>query len=591
MNFSYCYIDYSKQNESSLNIDKSGNYKEIKISSKFADIYFSAPMDKSSISLAENSNFVLLLDGEIEREDFFAQMLLELIEKRGIKEALDRVDGVFSTLLYDKSKQEFYLSRDHFGLNSLYYYQTEDIVLFSNTLKAFKNCSLFKKEINFDTLGQYLQHSYILQPSTMFVDCYKVKPAYFMKFELSTKEIQEYKYWDIVDFYNLPKVVLSEEEIIQKSEQLLKSAIKAKVGNSKKVGSFLSGGYDSSAIVSILSEDKSINLETFTVGFDDTELDEAPFAKQIAQHLDVKYNEYYFNYDYLESLIVNFADVYDEPLADMAALPTMLVCQNATEKVDVLFAGEGGDEIFASSGFIQRINEIIALPYPIRLLISYATKPFSKRTRYEKLSNMMKQKDIEKIWKYKNVTLSFSIVKKLIISPISEQEMDFKDLKFNEESHILDKFFPLVLKSYVSDDLLTKISFATKAYHVTPKAPYLDKNFVEFLATVDLNLKQKDGKYKYILSKILEKYIPNSLLERPKKGFSVPVGEMLKNELKPLLDRYINEDRLAKEGVFKPHEVMHLKKLFLNSNSYYDEQNIWNILIFQVWYEHWFYEK
>ena len=234
---SYCYIDYSKQNDSSLSI--ADDQKEIKVNGEFADIYFSA---SNEISLIENSHFVLLVDGVIESQDMTSEDILELIRKICIKEALDIVEGIFSLTLYDKKKNQLYLSRDHFGLTNSYYYQNEDIVLFSNTLKTFKNSPAFKKEINFDTLGQYLQYSYIFQPNTMFVNCYKVRPAHVMRFDLENRELAEEKYWDISDFYNMPRVHMSEEEIIKKSEALLKSAIHAKVGTSKNIGTFLSGG-------------------------------------------------------------------------------------------------------------------------------------------------------------------------------------------------------------------------------------------------------------------------------------------------------------------------------------------------------------
>lgn len=567
------------------------DYKEIEIKSKEADIYFSVPLADDSINLVEDEDFVLLINGVIESKEISAEKLLKLLGDVEIQEVLDRVEGVFSLILYDKRRDQFYLTRDHFGLTNLYYYQSEEFVLFSSSLKAFKRCSLFKKEINFDTLGQYLQYSYIFQPNTMFMDCYKVKSAHFMRFELTNRAVHEEKYWDIVDFYNLPKVNMSEEEIISKSEKLLEAAIKAKVGASKKVGTFLSGGYDSSAITALLSCDKTIDLHSFTVGFNDDELNEAPYAQKTAEHLNVKHSEDYFNSQYLESFLMNFTEVYDEPLADMAALPTMLISEKASEKVDILFGGEGGDEIFASSGFIQRINQMNKIPYPIRLLISYLLKPFSMRTRYAKLSKMLKQKNIENIWKYKDITLSFSIVKKLIIAPVCEKEMEFKESQTGSSTGLLDKLFPLMFKSYVSDNLLTKFSYSAAAYQLTPKVPYLDRKFVEFLATVDVKVKQKNGTNKYILNKILQKYLPSKLIDRPKKGFSVPAGSMLKKESRALLDTYINEERLNKEGIFRVDEVMALKKRFLNSDSHYDEQNIWNVLIFQLWYEHWYNPK
>lgn len=435
MNASYCYIDYTKSSSEDLN--KAEISDEIKINSKYADLYFSAPVDNRSLNLIENSRFVLLLNGSLESKDKSIQSLLTLVEEAGVKEVLKTVDGVFTLSVYDKEKELFYISSDHFGVLPLYYYMGEDIVLYSNSLKAFKNSSAFSKKINFDILGQYLQHGYILQPNTLFSDCYRVKSAHFMIFNLKTKELKEEKYWDIVDFYTMPRVSMSEEEIIKKSEDLLKNAIKTKVGTSKSVGTFLSGGYDSSTITAMLHEDKNIELQSYTVGFEDNELNEAPYAKNIAEYLHINHHEYYFNAKNLENLLLSFAEVYDQPLADKAAIPTMLICKKSSSNVDILFGGEGGDEIFASSSIIKRLNQISLIPYPARLIVSKVLKLFSSDVKYEKYSKILKQKNIENILKYEDVMLSDKDIKRLIIPPIKEQPIEFEDLALHQYIHTL----------------------------------------------------------------------------------------------------------------------------------------------------------
>jgi len=517
-----------------------------------------------------------------------SQKVLEVIEEIGIEETLKVVDGVFSLTVYDKADEKLYLSRDHFGVTQAYYYKDKDLVLFSNKLKTFKNCSLFKKQIDFNTLGQYLQHGYILEPYTIFLNCYKVKSAHFVEIDLKTKDVSEYKYWDIVDFYNMPRLKLSEEEVIKKSEDLLKSAINSKVAGKKRVGAFLSGGYDSSAIVSLLSLNRDYDLHTYTVGFSDKEVNEAPYAKKIADHLNVKHSEHYFSADDLKDLIKNFAKIYDEPIADKAALPTILISSLAKSDLDIIFGGEGGDEIFASSGFLKKFNFLNSLPYPLKSIASFILKFMPNSTRNMKWSQMLSQKNTENIIKYKDITLDFEAVNRLITSPLKERSIDFSDSNITPSSHYLDKIFPLVIKSYVSNNLLPKIYFSTNYYNIQSRVPYLDRKFVEFLAQVDIDIKRKFGINKYILKKILQKYIPSELIDRPKKGFDVPVGDLLKNELRDILDLYINRERIEKEGIFEADEVLELKRRFLNSNSYYDEQNMWSILVFELWYEEWF---
>jgi asparagine synthase (glutamine-hydrolysing) len=201
---------------------------------------------------------------------------------------------------------------------------------------------------------------------------------------------------------------------------------------------------------------------------------------------------------------------------------------------------------------------------------------------------MLAEKNIENVIKYKDIIQNFDTVDKLIKAHIVQRDIEFDNSNLNSNSHYLDKIFPLMLKSYVSNNLLPKIHFAANYYDLQPRVPYLDRKFVEFLAQVDVRIKRKSDINKYILKKILNKYIPSELIDRPKKGFDVPVGKLLKNELKDLLDFYINKERIEKEGIFDVNEVLKLKRRFLNSNSYYDEQNIWNLLVFELWYEEWF---
>ncbi len=587
MGMSYCYIDYAKRDRKFFGVSILQPIKEILIKDTHAHIYFSISSEEDLI-LIEDGRFVLLVDGSLESQQHTAETLLVMLHTISFEGLLERVNGVFSLLVYDKEEARFYLSRDHFGLKQFYYYKQSSYILFSNTLHCFKACDLFQKEIDFDTLGQYLQHSYILQPYTMFKDCYKIQSAHYLELYLSHQSIREITYWDLYSFYSKPKTAMDEAAVIAKSEVLLQSVMKAQVGDAKKVGAFLSGGYDSSMLVALLRQDRALDVHTFSVGFKDDAFDEAPFAQETAAYLQTNHHEIYFSSENLRFLLTHFAEVYDEPIADMAVLPTMLVATLARkEGVKILFGGEGGDEVFASSRFVNRLDAIVRIPYPLRWFIGHLLRPLTKRTRFEKLSKMMLEKCPENIWKYRDITLSTTIVRNMIKVASRPREMKSHN-RCRSSVAMLDRFFPLVLKSYVSNNLLTKVTFATKHHDIEAKTPYLDRRFVEFLAGVDMKIKRKNDTSKYILREILTKYLPEKLINRPKKGFSVPAAKMIKEELIDLLDIYINEERLRNEGIFNVAEVMKHKKLFLEESSDYDQQNIWNILIFQIWYASWF---
>ncbi len=590
MDLSYCYIDYGKSPHKSLQLSDTKLQLEYSFETENAILYFGISQQTSTLQLEENAQFIILRSGHVESN----LSLLAVLREKTIQACLEELEGIFSFVIFDKYTKRVYLTRDSMGIRPLYYYQKEDFILISNKMGLFRECEAFEKKINYQALGQYFQHGYIQQPYSIILDCHKVKAAHYVTFDLTTKQQYSTKYWDIADFYNLPRVTESEASIIEKTQALLSQTITQKVNNQKHIGSFLSGGYDSSTIVALIKSLTKNNCHTFTAGFHDQKVNEAPYAKRIANYLKSEHHEYYVDAGDLELLLKDVTKVYDEPIGDKAVLPTMLIFEAASkEGIEMIFSGEGGDEIFAASGFMSKFQFLHTIPYPLRLLISKLLKLSVKlghkeRRRCEKWANMFAEKEIAHILKYKDITLSFSDIQKLLLVEMKEQPLDFSDTHFTTSTHYIDAIFALILKSYVSDNLLTKITSASHYYNHAVSMPYLDTKVLTFLAQVDYNLKSKNGTNKYILKQILSQLLPSSLIERPKKGFSVPVAKMLKNELRTLLDDYINPERIQEEGILNVDEVMKIKSQFLASDSYYDEQNIWNLLIFELWYDEWF---
>jgi asparagine synthase (glutamine-hydrolysing) len=537
----------------------------------------------------EDKKSLFILNGDL-YEDYGNEFFLNLKEsiyKFGFQKALQEIDGTFSLIYYDKMKELIYITRDHFGIYPCYYYIKDEIFLFSNDLKLFKNIDSFEKNIDLASVAMFFQHGFISHPNTIFQDCYKISPASFIKLDIKTKNIEEIIYWNIFDNFKRSKISLNEDELIHKSEKLLRNSLKKRIDKSMIPGSFLSGGYDSSAIVALFkSLNSTQNIHTFTIGFADSIYDESKDAAKIAEYLKSDHNEHIFTLKDIKDVLPLMTSVYSEPFGDKSAIASILVAKSSKNRVDYLFGGEGGDEVFISSGFIDKFEKLSSYPYFVKYMASLGLKLFSG-VRYEKWSEILAQKEVSDIVSIKDIMMSDCEVKELVIGCKSIHKNYPTKKKLNNEKDFIQKVFPTMINTYVSNNLLTKIGSISLYYNLPIKTPFLDKELYEFLATVKSKQKYKDKIKKYILKKIVYRYIPKNLLDRPKQGFSVPVAKYLKSDLSYIIDKYLSKDKVQRYGILNYNEVKKIKEQFFSNNDYYSEQKLWNLLIFALWCEDW----
>ena len=272
-------------------------------------------------------------------------------------DSIKKFIGMFAYALYDQALSALFLVKDRVGVKPLYYYFDNQTFLFASELKAFHQNPAFKKEIDYDALALYLQYSYIPTPYCIFKNTHKIRPGHYLKFNLANKSFQEIKYWDVNDAYNHPKLSISFEEAVEETDRLLTSAFNYRMVADVPVGVFLSGGYDSSAVTSILQKNRTEKIKTFTIGFHEAKFNEATEAKKIAEYLATDHTEYYCTAQDAINVFHQLPSVYDEPFADNSVVPTILVSQLARKSVTVALSGDGGDEIFAGyNKFSQSIG-------------------------------------------------------------------------------------------------------------------------------------------------------------------------------------------------------------------------------------------
>ena len=469
--------------------------------------------------------------------------------------------------------------------------------MFASELKSFHQNPYFKKELDINVLAQYLQYGYILEPYSIFKNAYKLKAGHYLEFDIKTNEFNIIKYWDVIDYYNQPKLNISEVEAIEETEKLLKSAFKYRMVADVDVGVFLSGGYDSSIVTAILQSNMSKKLKTFTIGFEEEEYNEANYAKEVAKYLGTEHTEYYCTQKDALEIIPKLPDIYDEPFGDSSAIPTVLVSKLARKSVKVSLSADGGDEIFGGyNKYTLTLNYFnMFSKIPLKTLIShllsyinpnflpYINKTYNFETRYLKVKNILRAKNITDVLKYISQHFTDEQLENIFINNIKRPTSNF-DLNVNGDN--ISKMLAIDYKTYLVDDILVKVDRATMSVSLEGREPLLDYRIIEFVSRLPSEYKIRNGEKKWLLKQIAHKYLPKDLMDRPKKGFAVPIFEWFKDELKEYLIYYLSEKRLKEIGILNYKEVLKIRDEYLNGKKI-NIQKLWFLLIFEMWRERW----
>ncbi|MCG3713217.1 asparagine synthase (glutamine-hydrolyzing) [Aliarcobacter butzleri] len=532
--------------------------------------------------------------------DSDTEVILKAYHKWGIQ-AINKFNGMFSIIIYDIKINKLIFIRDRAGIKPLYYYWNKETILFSSELKSFHKVASFIRELNKNSIALYFQYGYIPQPHTIFENTYKLESGYYLTLDLNTKELHKTKYWDVIDCYNKEKVNVSEEEAIKETEELLKSACEYRMISDVPVGVFLSGGYDSSLVASLLQKDRTEKIRTFTIGFHENKFNEAPFAKKIADYLGTNHTEYYCTAKDAIDILPLLPEIYDEPFSDNSSIPTILVSKIARKDVTVSLSADGGDELFGGyDKYIQveKLNSYISkIPFKsaigkLMTSIDPSKIPFTKNInkfdhRYSKISQSINSKNPIEIMSLITNLFTPIEVKNLLSIDFVNQTTSFDDIKFlRKDLTIIDKMLAIDYKTFQLDDILTKVDRATMSVSLEGREPLLDYRLIEYVSRLNSNLKIKNGNKKYLLKEITHKYIPKEMMDRPKMGFSTPIIGWFQKELKDYLVDYFNEDFLKEQKIFNIKVVQNLRDDYL-AGKIDNIHKIWALIVFQLWYFKW----
>ena len=529
-----------------------------------------------------------------------AEIVLKAIHKWG-EHIVGEFEGVFSFAVFNSLENKLFIFRDKMGVKPLYYYANEEVFLFSNSLFSFSEYECFRKEINKDSLALYMRFGYILEPNTIYENTYKLKSGSYLELDLLKKSFCEKVYWDLAHLYKMPLLEMGEKESIDRAEELLNEAVVKRLDTSLKNGVLLSGGYDSASVAIFVQKNSEKKVDTFSVAFEDDEYDESVYAKKIADTIGSSSCRVLFTASKLRDTIEDFVRAYDEPFGDKAAFATLYILKRMKEKgVKAVFAGDGGDEVFGTGDHIQQYRMFIKSPAGVRKAFCGILKKIEPKeitsqptlnpifVKLDKLKHVLDSDSISQMLKYKSQILTLKEVKEIFREKnIKELPTNFDNQMLKESNDELNNLLAATIKTYFLDDEMTKISKATSFYDFALKEAFLDEKLLYFMARVPASLKQRYGIKKYILKEIVHRYIPQEVMRRPKKGLSLPLEKWLRGDLRDVFADYVNEERLKREGFFEVSKVIKLRDDYLNNGSSQKLVFLWDLFVFELWYEKW----
>jgi len=536
------------------------------------------------------------------------EVILKAFHRWGF-DSVNKFRGMWAFAIWDKQHKELILCRDRMGVKPLYWYYKDGLFMFSSELKAFHKHQKFYKQLNPSAISLFLHYGYIPAPYSIYEHVHKLEPGNFLVMNQSS-QVKTFKYWDISEYikkgYSQKEELLkkTEDETAKELEQILTDSFKLRLVSDVPVGMFLSGGIDSS-LVSALLANQGIRLKTFTIGFHEKKYNEAHYAKKVAEYLGHDHTELYCTPKDAFDIIPKLSELYDEPFGDSSAIPTFLVSQLAKQQVKVSLSADGGDEQFCGytrywlvADRMKRLNNLHLKPFLTKIVNMISPElafTFYKtfrpvlpewtnfRDKYKKLKNILKYSDIMHQYELTLKTFLEDDIEGIGINA-SPSIMDILNYKNITNIDDLSLLMYIDLKTYLPDDILVKIDRASMGVALEGREPFLDNKIVEFSSALPVALKYKNGVSKYILRKILYKYVPSALLERPKQGFGIPLYEWFKNDLKNLYKEYLNKDRIKKEKIFNPEYVSNLVNDYFNNKGVHHNK-LWLIFVFEMWKE------
>ena len=544
-------------------------------------------------------NFIALRE-ELERKGHRfksssdTEVVIHLYEELGIR-CLEKMNGMFAFALWDRHKKTLILARDRIGKKPLHYALSNEGIVFASELKALLTHPGVSREIDLKSLNRYLTYEYVPAPDSIFKSIKKLEPGHYLLYRQGSTEMVQY--WDIPLTDN-PMGYKTEAEYVEDLRERLANAVKSRLVADVPVGLFLSGGVDSS-LIAALAMRANPKLECFSIGFDEPSFDESRYARQVARVLNAQHQLMIFSTREMLDTIHKLPDILDEPLADASILPTYLLSKFASQKVKVALSGDGGDELFAGYPTYQAhklITYYDSLPAflksALRTMASHLPVSHDNISTEFKIKQFLKGAGVASEIRFFIWMGAFTDAeKKGLLSDEVKSELRshntyediFNYISKSKLTKDMERILYLSMKLYLQDDLLVKVDRTSMANSLEVRCPLLDYEFIEFACSLPMFYKLNGLKTKYLFKKAAMGLLPASIINRPKKGFGIPISRWLCGELKDLMMNHLNQQTIERQGLFDWPYISGLMDAHLSRRADH-RKLLWPLIVFQIWY-------
>src|SRR5580704_5475925 len=553
--------------------------------------------------VSQDGNTVLVFNGEIynylelrkelERDfPFFSQTdseaLLNGFRAWGWEELLKRVDGMFAFAIWDKRTRRVHIARDRAGKKPLFYANIAGHLLFASTLNSILELHRSKPEIDPAAIDAYLVYQAVPAPLTAFQGVHQLPPAHHLTFDVDTRKLEVQRYWDVS---YTPKLKLSENEVLEEMDAILRRAVRQRLMSDVKLGAFLSGGVDSSLVVALMAQEMRQPVESVVIGFADPVYDERRHARAVAKHLNVHLHEHELPVDALDTL-PEIIWHYGQPFADPSMVPTYYVAKYARQHVTVVLNGDGGDELFG--GYSRPVVARAAAPY--KKLVPSAIRrsvggwfagtqnPFLRKAsllaragQFDGHEGFLYERGFQE---YRDLMYTDSFrAETASVSP-----SDYYGAVWDQADGCddVDRVLCLDFKTYLPDQLLTKMDVSTMAHGVEARSPLLSKELIEFAALIPSSMRLRGYNTKYLLKKLAARYVPPEIVYRKKRGFVMPISGWLRGELAGSMRAVLQSRSFGERNWIRPDSVNRMIGEHSSGQRNWSEQ-LWTLFVLELW--------
>jgi asparagine synthase (glutamine-hydrolysing) len=533
------------------------------------------------------------------------EILLAAFEAWGVEVTLQKAVGMFAIALWDRDERALTLARDRLGEKPLYYGVVRGRLLFGSELKAIRTVAGNDLQMDRDVLAEFMRFGYIPSPKSIYRGIAKLAPGHVLTVRSSSNIGKSYPYWSLdtpaQEQLCARLTGCGDDELIDLVHDQLREAIGLQMVSDVPLGAFLSGGVDSSTVVALMQSQSAKRIRTYTIGFNEGMFDEAPYARAVAQHLGTDHTELYVTAKDAADVIPQLHTIYDEPFADSSQIPTTLVSRLTSQHVTVSLSGDGGDELFAgypryqlTAALWKRIN---GQPMFVRRAISSMLQRFSAQgwdrilehlpasqhqringRRVHRLAQLMVSDSIGEM--YVRLMSQWQPEEGLVLSSNGRHFPEINWSKMGDPTEAMRRWD---VSQYLPDDLLVKVDRASMSASLESRAPLLDHRVVELAFALPQRMLVRGGVGKWALRRVLDRYVPRELIERPKAGFAIPIGAWLRGPLRDWAETLLNAKTISEQGFLDAKQVSIMWQQHL-AGSYDRSTYLWNVLMFQAWY-------